>query len=165
MKSDVLHFHPRSDRVRIIVFHLCYQIEAVSLNQRMKGVMVIMLLRLIKSNSAKGWLVWLGPHLKEKKKREGCSKCQNLEVYSTNPCDTITLCWAPYIVVFFETWMHLCNLYLSVVYGQGWVLPQRRGPTRARTWVLCSHLRALSCAKNWVDFLFHKKDEALHKLS
>jgi hypothetical protein len=31
--------------------------------------MVIRLVRLIKSNSAKGWLVWLGPHLKEKKKR------------------------------------------------------------------------------------------------
>jgi hypothetical protein len=30
--------------------------------------MVIMLVRLIKANSAKGWLVWLGPHLKEKEK-------------------------------------------------------------------------------------------------
>jgi len=54
-------FHP-------IIVPLYYPIEAISLNHKDEGVMVAMLLRLIKSNSAKGWLVWLGPHLKEKEK-------------------------------------------------------------------------------------------------
>jgi hypothetical protein len=51
-----------------------------------EGVMVAIAFETYKIKLSKGMVGVAGTTFK------GCSKCQNLEVYSTNPCDTITLC-------------------------------------------------------------------------